>query len=96
MAPGMEETQPVFEELTAEDVAKDEEYKQIYHQTYRGATLALVRCTRWTPLFLADTIPEKTHDRETIARTARPYARPRRAIPIPLPQRSTCTTIAIP
>ena len=45
MAPGMEESQPLAEELTAEDAAKDEEYKQIYHQTYRGAVLALVRTT---------------------------------------------------
>ncbi|KAF3050830.1 hypothetical protein E8E11_007078 [Didymella keratinophila] len=41
LAPGMEENQPLVEELTAEDAAKDEEYKQIYHQTYRGAVLAL-------------------------------------------------------
>ncbi|KAF1923798.1 uncharacterized protein M421DRAFT_104241 [Didymella exigua CBS 183.55] len=40
-APGFEESQPAFEELTAEDAAKDEEYKQIYHQTYKGAVLAL-------------------------------------------------------
>lgn len=45
MAPGMEESQPALEEPTAEDTAKDEEYKQIYHQTYRGAVLALVRIT---------------------------------------------------
>ncbi|KAJ4378678.1 hypothetical protein N0V86_005549 [Didymella sp. IMI 355093] len=43
---GMEEGQPVPEEPTAEDAAKDEEYKQIYHQTYRGAVLALVRTTK--------------------------------------------------
>ena len=45
MAPGMEESQPAIEELTAEDAAKDEEFKLIYHQTYKGAALALVRTT---------------------------------------------------
>lgn len=44
MAPGLDEHQSLAEEVTAEDTAKDEEYKQIYHQTYRGAVLALV-CT---------------------------------------------------
>jgi hypothetical protein len=30
------------EEAAAEEAAKDEEYKLIYHQTYKGAALALV------------------------------------------------------
>lgn len=33
----------IEEEVSAEEVAKDEEYKLIYHQTFKGAALALVR-----------------------------------------------------
>jgi hypothetical protein len=45
-APGLDDSQPAIDQATAEaDAAKDEEYKQIYHQTYRGAALALVRST---------------------------------------------------
>jgi hypothetical protein len=45
-APGLDDSQPATGQATAEaDAAKDEEYKQIYHQTYRGAALALVRST---------------------------------------------------
>ncbi|KAF3036718.1 hypothetical protein E8E12_007327 [Didymella heteroderae] len=50
MAPGMEESQPAAEEQTAEDAVKDEEYKQIYHQTYRGAVLALRKHMTVRPL----------------------------------------------
>jgi hypothetical protein len=60
MAPGMEESQPWAEELTAEDAAKDEEYKQIYHQTYRGAVLALV-CTTRGLLCSSLTALQRTH-----------------------------------
>lgn len=42
VAPGVEMEQ-VSEEAVAEEAAKDEEYKLIYHQTYKGAALALVR-----------------------------------------------------
>lgn len=45
MTPGVEESRPLAEELTADDAVKEEEYKQIYHQTYKGAVLALVRTT---------------------------------------------------
>ncbi|XPS90982.1 hypothetical protein M3J09_000407 [Ascochyta lentis] len=41
MVPGLEETQSLADEITAEDVEKDEEFKLIYHQTYKGAALAL-------------------------------------------------------
>ncbi|KAJ4314387.1 hypothetical protein N0V94_006490, partial [Neodidymelliopsis sp. IMI 364377] len=40
-APGLEESQPMTDEIAAEDAAKDEEFKLIYHQTFKGATLAL-------------------------------------------------------
>jgi hypothetical protein len=42
---GLEESQPIGQDTAAEDAAKDEEYKLIYHQTYKGAALALVRIT---------------------------------------------------
>lgn len=45
MAPGLEEGQPAIDEDYAEDAAKDEEFKLIYHQTYKGAALALVGAT---------------------------------------------------
>lgn len=45
MAPGLEMDQPTTDEVIAEDAAKDEEFKLIYHQTYKGAALALVRNT---------------------------------------------------
>lgn len=59
MAPGMEESQPAFEESTAEDLAKDEEYKLIYHQTYKGAVLALVCTTTRFPCSLLTTFQRK-------------------------------------
>ncbi|KAF2728355.1 hypothetical protein EJ04DRAFT_556830 [Polyplosphaeria fusca] len=37
-------------EETAEDIAKDEEYKLLYHQTYKGAALALRRHMSSKPL----------------------------------------------
>ena len=47
-APALDDSQTATataDQPTAEDAAKDEEYKHIYHQTYRGAALALVRST---------------------------------------------------
>ncbi|KAF1844795.1 uncharacterized protein K460DRAFT_283620 [Cucurbitaria berberidis CBS 394.84] len=41
VAPGVEESQQMSEETTAEEVANDDEFKLIYHQTYKGAALAL-------------------------------------------------------
>lgn len=61
MALGPEESQSVFDENAAEDAAKDEEFKLIYHQTYKGAALALVRATvifRSIPLL---TIAQRKH-----------------------------------
>jgi hypothetical protein len=45
MAPGLEVSQPTTDEVIAEDAVNDEEFKLIYHQTYKGAALALVRNT---------------------------------------------------
>lgn len=45
IAPGLEESRQGSEETTAEEAAKDEEYKLVYHQTYRGAAFALVSWT---------------------------------------------------
>jgi hypothetical protein len=42
---GAEEIQQLSEEAAAEEAAKDDEYKLIYHQTYKGAALALVSHT---------------------------------------------------
>lgn len=50
MAPGLEESQPTAGEFTADDAEKDEEFKLIYHQTYKGAVLALVRSTMMSQL----------------------------------------------
>jgi hypothetical protein len=44
-AAGAEESQQLSEAAAAEEAAKDDEYKLIYHQTYKGAALALVSCT---------------------------------------------------
>lgn len=46
VAPGAQATEQLHDETTAEDAAKDEEYKTIYHQTYKGAVLALVSIFR--------------------------------------------------
>ncbi|KAF2688489.1 hypothetical protein K458DRAFT_384675 [Lentithecium fluviatile CBS 122367] len=40
VAPGIE-IEHLSEEVAAEEAAKDEEYKMIYHQTYKGASIAL-------------------------------------------------------
>lgn len=44
-APGAGQHQHSNDGLIAEGAAKDEEYKLIYHLTYKGAALALVRAT---------------------------------------------------
>lgn len=43
MVHGVEEGQDSLDKTAADDSAKDEEFKLIYHQTYKGAALALVR-----------------------------------------------------
>jgi hypothetical protein len=42
LAAGAEENERLSEEAIAEEATKDDEYKLIYHQTYKGAALALV------------------------------------------------------
>jgi len=42
VAPGAEESPEVGVETAAEEAAKDEEYKLMYHQTYKGAAFAFV------------------------------------------------------
>jgi hypothetical protein len=42
IAPGAEDGRDVDAETAAEDAAKDEEYKGMYHQTYKGAAFAFV------------------------------------------------------
>ncbi|KAH6642430.1 hypothetical protein C7974DRAFT_102156 [Boeremia exigua] len=59
LAPGIGESQGVINELTAEDAAKDEEFKLIYHQTYRGAALALRKHMTEKPLH---TQPDRMRD----------------------------------
>lgn len=41
-APGVGSAEQLSAEAAADEAAKDEEYKLIYHQTYKGAALALV------------------------------------------------------
>ncbi|CAO2648365.1 Nn.00g076320.m01.CDS01 [Neocucurbitaria sp. VM-36] len=41
VAPGVEESRQLSDGAAAEEVAKDDEFKLIYHQTYKGAALAL-------------------------------------------------------
>ncbi|KAJ4287640.1 hypothetical protein N0V90_012343 [Kalmusia sp. IMI 367209] len=42
IAPGVQNEEQLNAEAAAEEVAKDEEYKLIYHQTYKSAVLAFV------------------------------------------------------
>jgi len=49
VAPGVGESQDCNEEVEAEEAAKDEEFKLIYHQTYKGAAFALVSQCQYTP-----------------------------------------------
>jgi hypothetical protein len=48
-AAGAEDGQQLNDEAAAEEAAKDDEYKLIYHQTYKGAALALVSSTSPRP-----------------------------------------------
>ncbi|KAF2267607.1 hypothetical protein CC78DRAFT_566069 [Lojkania enalia] len=50
VAPGVEATDQVDAETVVEEAAKDEEYKLIYHQTYKGAALALRKHISTKPL----------------------------------------------
>ncbi|KAJ4343647.1 hypothetical protein N0V95_006621 [Ascochyta clinopodiicola] len=59
MAPGPDESQPPADEFTAEDMIKDEEFKLIYHQTYKGAALALRKHMAEKPLH---TQPDRMRD----------------------------------
>ncbi|KAI4651188.1 uncharacterized protein J4E79_009387 [Alternaria viburni] len=47
---GAEESQQRSEEVAAEEAAKDDEYKLIYHQTFKGAQLALRKHMSEKPL----------------------------------------------
>ncbi|KAF1961247.1 hypothetical protein CC80DRAFT_522750 [Byssothecium circinans] len=49
VAPGIDQEQ-LSEETAAEEAAKDEEYKLVYHQTYKGAALALRKHITTKPL----------------------------------------------
>jgi hypothetical protein len=42
VAPGIEDSRDLGAETAAEEVVKDEEYKVMYHQTYKGAAFAFV------------------------------------------------------
>jgi hypothetical protein len=75
-APGLDDSQPATGQATAEaDAAKDEEYKQIYHQTYRGAALALVRST----IYLHRLVLHTDAPRREITSPPRPCTRSRTA-----------------
>lgn len=47
MAPNSDETLKTRDELAPGDAAKDEEYKIVYHQTFKGAAFALVSSLGW-------------------------------------------------
>jgi hypothetical protein len=42
VAPGVGESQDWNDEAEAEEAVKDDEFKLMYHQTYKGAAFALV------------------------------------------------------
>jgi hypothetical protein len=42
VAPGVEDSQEPIAKTAAEEAVKDEEYKLMYHQTYKGAAFAFV------------------------------------------------------
>jgi hypothetical protein len=42
-APGIDESQQLGEDTAADEAMKDDDFKLIYHQTFKGAALALVR-----------------------------------------------------
>jgi hypothetical protein len=50
VAPGIQTEEQVNEEAAAEEAAKDEEYKLIYHQTYKSAVLAFRKHMSSKPL----------------------------------------------
>ncbi|OAL55440.1 hypothetical protein IQ07DRAFT_167229 [Pyrenochaeta sp. DS3sAY3a] len=59
VAPGIEENELPVEEAAVDEIAKDEEYKLIYHQTYKGAALALRKHMPEKPLH---TQPDRLRD----------------------------------
>ncbi|KAI8943777.1 hypothetical protein NX059_001752 [Plenodomus lindquistii] len=50
LAPGLQDSEQMTKEALAEEVAKDDEYKLIYHQAYKGAALALRKHMAEKPL----------------------------------------------
>lgn len=81
VAPGLDESQPTSNHAAAEDAANDEEFKIIYHQTYKGAALALVRSTINPCLYPILTLcAEEAYVGETVACPTRPNERSCRAI----------------
>lgn len=66
---GVDESQILGEEAPAEEVAKDDEYKLIYHQTYKGAALALVSMKRLNHVPQANCCVEKSYGYKTITCT---------------------------
>ncbi|KAG9194925.1 hypothetical protein G6011_00045 [Alternaria panax] len=58
-AAGAEESEQLSEAAAPEEAAKDEEYKLIYHQTYKGAALALRKHMAILPLHAT---PDKMRD----------------------------------
>jgi hypothetical protein len=88
---GLGENQSIGDDAVAaaEDAAKDDEYKLIYHQTYKGAALALVRTTVLSTVPHTHHAPEKSHRRKATACTIRQAPRSRRKAPCRLPHRSS-------
>lgn len=76
VAPGAEESQENGVETAAEEAAKDEEYKLMYHQTYKGAAFAFVSsCTLPYYLDSANMCTAKAYCGPTTTRPARSDAR---------------------
>jgi hypothetical protein len=50
VAPGIEESQQPNDEVAADEAVKDEEYKLVYHQTFKGAAFALRKHMSEKPL----------------------------------------------
>ncbi|KAF2649634.1 hypothetical protein K491DRAFT_610348 [Lophiostoma macrostomum CBS 122681] len=59
VAPAVEAAERMTEEAAVEEANKDEEFKLIYHQTYKGAALALRRHIATRPLHLQ---PDRLRD----------------------------------
>jgi hypothetical protein len=73
VAPDTEETQEVSIETAAEEAAKDEEYKLVYHQTYKGVAFAFVSLFAYTWSFSKLTLSvAQAHCRETAPCSTRP------------------------